>query len=157
MSQVTSNVGAELSFQLPFAAAREFPAMFTHIDEHKCATPPPPPSRRVVAAINAPPPPPHAPHRLPPPCTAHVPTGHSPAPRHRRCRREQLHVDSYGVGVTTLEEVFLNVAKRGNKKQQELAKEASKRIRAESVASREGKTGEAPPAKQVCAAAQAHG
>ena len=83
-AKVTSNVGAELTFQLPFGASRHFPGLFEQLE-----------------------------HDL-----------------------DQLRVDSYGVGVTTLEEVFLNVAKRGNKKQQQLARETSQRIRAESVASR---------------------
>jgi len=39
------------------------------------------------------------------------------------------------VGVTTLEEVFLSVAKKGNKNQQQLAREASARRRASSAAS----------------------
>lgn len=76
-SKVLTQVGTEVSFQLPLAAAGDFPALLSDLDGHM----------------------------------------------------EELRFSSYGIGVTTLEEVFLQVAREGNKKQHQLLREASHQLK----------------------------
>lgn len=73
-SKVMSDVGAEISFQLPLGASDAFPAMMQHLDDSL----------------------------------------------------EGLGVESYGIGVTTMEEVFLKVAAHGD--EGFLQRQSSKRL-----------------------------
>jgi ABC-type multidrug transport system ATPase subunit len=90
---VLSNVGSEMSFQIPFSASSYFPALFKELEQHIVTT------DEIEALVAA---------------AAAASSNGSEALTVKSHGSGIVRLATYGVSVTTLEEVFIRVAEEGH-------------------------------------------